>query len=135
MATVAIEITSTSPYSISYQVGEDGNAVDIVQRDVLADLVAKAVPVTAPIYVLLNNSGVAFAAQANAQTAVESACDLFTYYETGVIAGTAAFVPWCVPNIAGTAVGNFRLDLTGLKTANGDTATYHVRLSMRHSII
>ena len=135
MATTPIAITDASPYTIGYQVGEDGNPVNIVLRDVLADLVAQGVPVTAPLYVLLNNGGVAFASPAAAQTAVEAACDLFCYYEAAVIAGTAAFVPFCVPNITGTAVGNFRLSLSGIKTNNGDTATYHVRLSFRHSII
>ena len=131
-------ITDASAYSIAYQIVEAAGAAGAAeQRDVLADLVAQAVPVTAPLYVLLNGSGVAIDNQAAAQTLVEGNCDLFYRVEVAILGGGggAVCVPLLNPNINGNAVGNFRLDLVALKENNANTATWHIRLSLRHSII
>ena len=129
MAISAIAILEVTPHSISYLVTEDGNAVDVVARDVPADLV------TGPLATLLG-SLITVANQAAARTLVEANCDFMIHHRAstsaGATSGPTAFVD---PNIAGGAAGNFRLDFSSNKAANADTATYVARISLRHSII
>ncbi len=122
-APVLLEATA---HSVAFTVVEDGNAVDVVQIDV------PAVAATGPLADAI--AGI-FANQAAALAFVRTQCDIVVYREAGTQAGaTAGAMATVIANISGGAAGNFRLDVASEKAANADTATYFVRLALRHSI-
>lgn len=133
-----VTIADRAPNSILYRIEEDGTAADLQSRDVAADLIAPIgagvagppQPGSAILDAVSPTGG--FADQAAAQGAFYANFDLDTYTPTAAaptsMQGDA--------NVSAPAVdGNFRLELTAVKTADADVNIYHVRLSLRHSVI
>lgn len=123
-ATALVEATA---HSIAFTFTEDGNAVDTIQVDIPAILVA------GPLNDLLNPAA-AVANQAAARVLIDQNCDITIYPRTSVPNGaTAGAQVLCDPNINGGAAGNFALDMTGVKAANADVALFQCRIALRHS--
>ena len=129
-------ITDASAYSIAYQIGEAvGAAGAAEQRAVAADLTAQGFGAGNALFDAMN---IAHASQAAAQTWFEANCDLWDRFEVAAYGpgGGANCVLTMNPNtVGGVVAGNFRLDIAAVKNNADNTATYHVRLSLRHSII
>lgn len=126
MAISDITVLDSTPHSVLYQVTEDGNAVDVVPADVPADAA------TGPLADALAQQ---FADQAAARTYANENLDIVAYHRAAVPAGaTGGPIPLVDFDISGAAPGNFEMNLTSVKAANGDTAVYHVRITLRHSI-
>ncbi len=129
MALTATLIEAT-PHSLAYDIDEAGTAAATLTYDADGDLVA------GPLATLLQPAG-GFANQAAAIAAFDAAVDCAVYHRAATPAGaTAAPVLTVTPQVSAPAVANnFRLDLASVKAANGDTAEYRIRISIRHSIV
>jgi hypothetical protein len=126
MALTATTINA-SPYHIKISVAEAGTAAAITQVNVASLLTTAGFGAGNPLFDLLNAS---YANQAAARTGLLSKCDVIVTPE--VMSGATTSELLCTANVSGTA---FRLDMVTQKAANGDTATFIVDVSFRHSII
>lgn len=127
MAISAIAVLEATPHCVEYLVTEDGNAVDIVAADVPGD--AATGPLATLLAPQLANTAAAVAL-ANANL------DIMVYNRANVPAGATAGAALLVTfDISGAVLGNFEMNFTSAKAANGDTAVYVVRISLRHTLV
>lgn len=119
-----LTLIEATPNSLCYRMVEAATAAALLTTDVSGDLVA------GPLSDLLSAS---YANQAAAQAAWEAAVDVHIQCRSNVPAGaTGGAIPTIDQNVAGT---DFRLETNSVKDANGDAATWIVRICHRHSVI
>lgn len=136
MAHVTTVIRET-PNAITYRVAEAGTAVGAAeQRDVIGDL-AVGGGAGGPLTTILNNGGLAIANQAAAAALWDAAgIEATVTPEAATSAGATAKANLTViPNINGGAVGNFALDIAGIKAVDADTATFVLTVRAPHSLV
>jgi hypothetical protein len=123
-----VAVIADTGYQVTLEVTEDGNAAAATTTDLLADALAAGQAAGSPFQVTM---GVAFATQAAARAAALSRLDV----EIWAVSASGPVTPIIDWNVSGAAAGNVRLVTNTVKTANGDTAVYRIRLSLRHSIV
>jgi hypothetical protein len=130
-STTTLTAATTTPFSTLLNIAEAGTAaaaetVDIIPLLVAAGLTAGGSP-------LLDGMDQAFADQAAARAWLFANVDLIEYSTAASVATSETLYD---ANISGGVVANnFRLVVTSVKAANGDTYTKKCRLAFRHSII
>lgn len=134
-----VTISRRQNNSIQYQLVEAGTAAAADSRDVNTDLAAaNAVgiadqPISGQRINEILQPATPFADQAAARAALQENFDVDIYFRA-VTGG--AVVPTVDADVSAPAVAtNFRLVILPVKTNDTDTATYFVRLSLRHSLI
>jgi hypothetical protein len=126
-------LVSSGPNHVTYTVVEAGTAVAVAEaRDVLANLTTAGFGAGNPLFDALNQNGVAWADQPAAIVGVNTEITIAVSVRVQS-AGDASSMTF-IPNISGGAIGNFRLDIQGVKAANADTAEFVITLQHRHSI-
>lgn len=132
-STTTLTAGTTTPYATLLNIAEGGSAVNPETVDILALLAAAGLTTTnSPLYAGLN---AAFADQAAARAYLFANIDLIEYF-TALPVATATSETLYDANVSAPAVaGNFRLVITGVKAANGDTYTKKCRFALRHSIV
>lgn len=126
MANTLTLINQTSN-SATFTFAEAGTAAAVTTTDIIAALNAGA------LKDLLNQT---FANQAAARTAWEAGVIVTSWCKTATPAGaTGGPIPTVDVNVSAPAVAsNLRLETNSVKAANGDTATYILRIENRHTI-
>jgi hypothetical protein len=112
-------------------VAEAGTAAATTRVDIVSDLQAAGVT-SGPLIDLLNTT---FATNAAARTALLSRCDVIVTPEVMSGATTSELLAEATTNLLASTSSQFRLNLLTQKAANGDTATFILNVSFRHSII
>jgi hypothetical protein len=121
-----LTLIEATPNSVAYTMQEAATAAAVLTTDVAGDLVP------GPLQDLLFPAG-GFANQAAARAAWDAAIDVQCQAKVNTPAGaTAGATPTFDQNVSGT---NFRLETNSAKAANGDVATWVVRICHRHSVI
>jgi hypothetical protein len=130
-STTAITAGTTTPYATLLVIDEAANAVNPETVNILALLAAEGLTAAnSPLYAGLS---AAFADQAAARAYLYQNIDLIEYFIADST-GTASTLYDANVSAPATA-GNFRLVITGVKAANGDTYTKKCRFTLRHSIV
>lgn len=132
MASTTTLTTGTStPLSTLLNIAEAGTAAAAETVDVLALLAALGFNAgNSPLFAGLSQP---FADQAAARSYFFANIDLTDYFTASSV-GTSATV--FDANVSAPAVAsNFRLVVTAVKAANGDTYTLKSRFALRHSIV
>jgi hypothetical protein len=121
-----LTLIEATPNSVAYTVAEAATAAAALTSDISGDLVA------GPLQDALFPTG-GFASQAAARTAWDLAIDIIQQCKINTPAGATGGALLTVDqNVAGVL---FRLVTAAIKDANGDVATWVLRISHRHSII
>ena len=130
-STTTLTASTTTPYATLLNINEAGTAAAAETVDILALLAAAGLTATnSPLY---SGLSAAFADQAAARTYLFANIDLIDYFIASSV-GTSATV--YDANVSAPAVANnFRLVITAVKAANGDTYIAKCRLALRHSIV
>jgi hypothetical protein len=129
-STTTLTAGTTTPYASLLDIAEAGTAAAAENVNLPALLAAAGLTSTSPLFAGIN---AAFADQAAARAYLNANLDLIEYL-TAASVGTSATL--FDANIAGGVVaGNFRLVITAVKAANGDTYTKKCRVALRHSIV
>ena len=132
MASTTTLTTGTStPLSTLLNISEAGTAAAAETVDILALLTALGFNAgNSPLFAGLSQ---AFADQAAARSYLFANIDLTDYFTASSV-GTSATV-FDANIVGGVVANNFRLVITAVKAANGDTYTLKSRFALRHSIV
>ncbi len=129
-STTTLTAATTTPFSTLLNIAEAGTAAAAETVDIIPLLVAAGLTTASP---LLDGMDQAFADQAAARAWLFANVDLIEYSTAASVATSETLYD---ANISGGVVANnFRLVITSVKAANGDTYTKKCRLAFRHSII
>jgi hypothetical protein len=129
-STTTLTAGTTTPYASLLDIAEAGTAAASESVNIPSLLTAAGLTSTSPLFAGIN---AAFADQAAARAYLNANIDLIEYF-TAASVGTSETT--YDANIAGGVVaGNFRLVVTAVKAANGDTYTKKCRFALRHSIV
>lgn len=135
--------STTTPLSSLLNIAEAGTAAGAETVDILALLAnfyvgtsspsaaqIAAMQATYPLYAGLSGT---FADQAAARAYLQQSLDIADYFTAASVGTSVTLYDANVsaPNVA----GNFRLVITAVKAANGDTYTKKCRFALRHSVI
>ena len=129
-STTTLTAGTTTAYATLLDIAEAATAAAGESVN-LPSLLAAAGLTTAnsPLFAGVNT---AFADQAAARTFLNNNLDLIEY-TTAASVGTSTTL--FDANVSGAAAGNFRLVITAVKAANGDTYTKQCRCALRMSIV
>jgi hypothetical protein len=132
MASTTTLTTGTStPLSTLLNISEAGTAAAAETVDILALLTALGFNAgNSPLFAGLSQ---AFADQAAARSYLFANIDLTDYFTASSV-GTSGTV-FDANIVGGVVANNFRLVITAVKAANGDTYTLKSRFALRHSIV
>jgi hypothetical protein len=130
-STTTLTAGTTTPYASLLDIAEAGTAAAGESVNLPSLLAAAGLTATnSPLFAGIN---AAFADQTAARNFLFQNLDLIEYYTAASVATSETTYD---ANIAGGVVaGNFRLVITAVKAANGDTYTKKCRCTLRHSIV
>jgi hypothetical protein len=130
-STTTLTAGTTTPYATLLNIAEAGTAAATETVDILALLTAAGLTAAnSPLFAGLSQ---AFADQAAARSYLFANIDLTDYFTASSV-GTSATVFDANVSV-GAVANNFRLAVTAVKAANGDTYTLKSRFALRHSIV
>ena len=130
-STTTLTAGTTTPYASLLNIDEAGTAAAAENVNVPALLAAAGLTATnSPLFAGIN---VAFADQAAARTYLNANIDLIEYFTAASV--STSETTYDANIVGGVVAGNFRLVVTTVKAANGDTYTKKCRLALRHSIV
>jgi hypothetical protein len=130
-STTTLTAGTTTPYASLLNIAEAATAAAAETVDILALLAAAGLTAAnSPLYAGLS---AAFADQAAARAYLFANIDLIDYFTASSVGTSATLFD---ANVSAPAVANnFRLVVTTVKAANGDTYTLKSRFALRHSIV
>ena len=130
-STTTLTASTTTPYATLLNINEAGTAAAAETVDILALLAAAGLTAAnSPLYAGLS---AAFADQAAARAYLFANIDLIDYLIASSVGTSATLFD---ANVSAPAVANnFRLVVTTVKAANGDTYILKSRFALRHSIV
>lgn len=125
-------VLKATPNQILLSIDEVAGAANTYQMDILGLLTAAGITRGG----LFTFASAVYASQAAARTAARPVLRINVRNTAAASGGGAAFpVVGIDENVSGALAGNFRLDLTGIKDNNADTASYQIQVEYRHSVI
>lgn len=130
-STTTLTAGTTTPYASLLNIDEAGTASAAENVNLPALLAAAGLTTTnSPLFAGINK---AFADQADARAFLNANLDLIEYYTASSVATSETLYDANI--VGGVVAGNFRLVVTAVKAANGDTYTKKCRCALRMSIV
>lgn len=130
-STTTLIAGTTTPYASLLNIDE-ANTASAAENVNLPALLAAAglTSLNSPLFAGINK---AFADQADARAFLNANLDLIEYYTASSV--STSETTYDANIVGGVVAGNFRLVVTAVKAANGDTYTKKCRCALRMSIV